>query len=103
MAWMRQPRSLLSLTCIDLLGVGDDQQSTRKQLPYGANRIGGNHLLLKQRRKSHLNMPGLAFLLNSTYKSGMSALHYMKLRVASGQKYQKMKTYNLHTPPTADW
>ncbi|EAA2081411.1 hypothetical protein DM333_23015 [Salmonella enterica subsp. enterica] len=67
---------LVEATCIDLLGVGELTNKVR-----GSSSLMGritldelNHLLLKQETEIAPEHAGLAFLLNSTYKSGMSAL-----------------------------
>lgn len=67
---------LVEATCIDLLGVGELTNKVR-----GSSSLMGritldqlNYLLLKQETEVAPEHAGLAFLLNSTYKSGMSAL-----------------------------
>lgn len=67
---------LVEATCIDLLGVGELTNKVR-----GSGSLMGritlnelHHLLLKQETEIAPEHAGLAFLLNSTYKSGMSAL-----------------------------
>jgi len=67
---------LVEATCIDLLGVGELTNKVR-----GSSSLMGRitldelqHLLLKEETEIACEHAGLAFLLNSTYKSGMSAL-----------------------------
>ncbi len=67
---------LVEATCIDLLGVGELTNKVR-----GSSSLMGRitldelqHLLLKEETEIAPEHAGLAFLLNSTYKSGMSAL-----------------------------
>lgn len=67
---------LVEATCIDLLGVGELTNKVR-----GSSSMMGRitidelqHLLLKEETAIAPEHAGLAFLLNSTYKSGMSAL-----------------------------
>lgn len=67
---------LVEATCIDLLGVGELTNKVR-----GSSSLMGRitldelqHLLLKEETEIAYEHAGLAFLLNSTYKSGMSSL-----------------------------
>ena len=67
---------LVEATCIDLLGVGELTNKVR-----GSSSLMGRitidalqHLLLKEETEIAPEHAGLAFLLNSTYKSGMSPL-----------------------------
>ncbi|NIH21664.1 LEM-3-like GIY-YIG domain-containing protein [Providencia heimbachae] len=67
---------LVEATCIDLLGVGELTNKVR-----GSSSMMGRvtldelqHLLLKEETEIAPEHAGLAFLLNSTYKSGMSSL-----------------------------
>lgn len=67
---------LVEATCIDLLGVGELTNKVR-----GSSSLMGritldelNRLLLKQETEIAPEHAGLAFLLNSSYKSGMSPL-----------------------------
>lgn len=67
---------LVEATCIDLLGVGELTNKVR-----GSSSLMGRitldelqHLLLKEETEVAHEHAGLAFLLNSTYKSGMSSL-----------------------------
>lgn len=67
---------LVEATCIDLLGVGELTNKVR-----GSSSLMGritldelHHLLLKEETEIASEHAGLAFLLNSTYKSGMSSL-----------------------------
>lgn len=67
---------LVEATCIDLLGVGELTNKVR-----GSGSLMGRitlnelqHLLLKEETEIAHEHAGLAFLLNSTYKSGMSPL-----------------------------
>lgn len=67
---------LVEATCIDLLGVGELTNKVR-----GSSSLMGRitldelqHLLLKEETEIAHEHAGLAFLLNTTYKSGMSAL-----------------------------
>lgn len=67
---------LVEATCIDLLGVGELTNKVR-----GSSSLMGRitldslqHLLLQEETEIAPEHAGLAFLLNSTYKSGMSAL-----------------------------
>ena len=67
---------LVEATCIDLLGVGELTNKVR-----GSSSLMGRitldelqHLLLKEETEIAHEHAGLAFLLNSTYKSGMSSL-----------------------------
>ncbi len=67
---------LVEATCIDLLGVGELTNKVR-----GSSSLMGRitldelqHLLLKEETEIAHEHAGLAFLLNSTYKSGMSPL-----------------------------
>ncbi len=66
---------LVEATCIDLLGVGELTNKVR-----GSSSMMGrvtlnelHHLLLKEETEIAPEHAGLAFLLNSTYKSGMSS------------------------------
>lgn len=67
---------LVEATCIDLLGVGELTNKVR-----GSSSLMGRitldelqHLLLQEETEIAPEHAGLAFLLNSTYKSGMSPL-----------------------------
>lgn len=67
---------LVEATCIDLLGVGELTNKVR-----GSSSMMGRitlnelqHLLLKEETEVLPEHAGLAFLLNSTYKSGMTSL-----------------------------
>ena len=67
---------LVEATCIDLLGVGELTNKVR-----GSSSLMGritldelHHLLLQEETEIAPEHAGLAFLLNSTYKSGMSAI-----------------------------
>ncbi len=67
---------LVEATCIDLLGVGELTNKVR-----GSSSLMGRitldelqYLLLKEETEIAYEHAGLAFLLNSTYKSGMSSL-----------------------------
>lgn len=67
---------LVEATCIDLLGVGE----LTNKVPGSSSLMGRitldelQHLLLKEETDIAPEHAGIAFLLNSTYKSGMSAL-----------------------------
>ncbi|WP_162771992.1 GIY-YIG nuclease family protein, partial [Shigella sonnei] len=67
---------LVEATCIDLMGVGELTNKVR-----GSGSMMGrisldayHHLVLQEETEIAPEHAGLAFLLNSTYKSGMSAL-----------------------------
>lgn len=67
---------LVEATCIDLLGVGELTNKVRgsSSLMGRITLDGLQHLLLKEETEIAPEHAGIAFLLNSTYKSGMSAL-----------------------------